>query len=349
MAWTLLLVVPIGVAAAGLIYQGIGAARDRRRFGVLGSLTSVGRHRLHVRCEGAGSPTVVLEAGIAASSLTWSRVQPAVASETRVCSYDRAGLAWSEGASTSRSIDVLVSELRALLTHAAIPSPYVLVAHSFGALIIRAFARAHPKRTAATTCRCREVAGLVFVDPLHPAEWCDPAPNQRRMLRGGIFLSRVGALLARFGFVRLLLTLLSGGATAAPRQVSRMFGRKAAALMEHMVGEVQKLPPHVLPYVQAHWSHPKAFRGMRQHLAAMPSCSADLMRASDAFGQIPVIVLSAGDRDARWLAEDAALAAASSRGRHIVSAGSGHWIHLDDPELVIGTINEVLAMARNDR
>jgi pimeloyl-ACP methyl ester carboxylesterase len=336
MAWTILLAVLAGLAAAGLIYQNIGAARDRRTFGAPGSLASVGPHRLHVRCDGAGSPTVVLEAGIAASSLTWSRVQPAVARVTRVCSYDRAGLAWSEGASTPRSIDALVKELRALLTSAGAPSPYVLVAHSFGALIIRAFARAHPD----------EVGGLVFVDPLHPAEWCDPSSNQRRMLRGGIFLSRVGALFARLGVVRLLLAMLSGGATAAPRQVSRMFGRKAAALMEHMVGEVQKLPPEVLPFVQAHWSHPKAFRGMWQHLAALPSCSTDLTRATDAFGDIPVIVLSAGARDPRWLAEDAALASASSNGHHIVSPHSGHWIHLDDPDLVVHSIRDVIAWTR---
>src|SRR5688572_31766489 len=115
MAWTVLLAIPAGLAAAGLLYQGIGAARDRRRFGAPGRLASVGRHRLHYRCEGTGSPAVILEAGIAASSLTWSRVQPAIARETRVCSYDRAGLAWSEGASSRRSIDALVGELRLLL------------------------------------------------------------------------------------------------------------------------------------------------------------------------------------------------------------------------------------------
>lgn len=337
MAWTVVLVILAAFVVAGLIYQGIGAARDRRKFGAPGRLAPVGGgHRLHYRCEGAGSPSVVLEAGIAASSLTWSRVQPAIARETRVCSYDRAGLAWSEGTSNRRSIDALVHELRMLLTHAAIPPPYVLVAHSFGALIIRAFARAHPA----------DVAGLVFVDPLHPGEWCDPSPNQRNMLRGGIFLSHVGALLARLGLVRLLLAMLSGGATAAPRQVSRMFGRKVAALLDRMVGEVQKLPPEVLPFVQAHWSHPKAFRGMSQHLAAMPSCSADLARGTDTFGDIPVVVLSAGARDPRWLAEDAALARASSNGRHLISPGSGHWIHLDDPDLVINAIRDAIASRR---
>jgi pimeloyl-ACP methyl ester carboxylesterase len=333
MAWTLLLAIPAGIAVAGLVYQGIGTARDRRRFGAPGALTSVGGHRLHYRCEGTGSPSVILEAGIAASSLTWSRVHGAIAGETRVCSYDRAGLAWSEVARTRRSIDALVRELRVMLAAGEVPPPYVLVAHSFGALVIRAFARAYPA----------DVAGLVFVDPLHPSEWCDPSPTQRHLLRGGIFLSRLGAVLARLGLVRLLLALLSGGSTAAPRQVSRMFGRKVAALLDHMVGEVQKLPPEVLPFVQAHWSHPKAFRGMWQHLAAMPSCSAALNQGTDAFGDIPVVVLSAGARDPRWVAEDAALARTSSSGRHLVSPRSGHWIHLDDPDLVVNAIRDVIA------
>ena len=336
MRWTVLLIPLAGFVLAGVLYQAIGAARDRRRFGAPGAFESVGRHRLHYRCDGAGTPAVILEAGIAASSLTWSRVQPMIARETRVCSYDRAGLAWSEPASSTRSMAALVSELGALLKSAGVPPPYVLVAHSFGALIIRAFARAHPS----------EVAGLVFVDPLHPEEWCDPSPNQRQMLRGGIFLSRLGAVLARLGMVRLSLALLSGGAPAVPRQFSRMFGRRAAAVLEHLVGEVQKLPADVLPSVQAHWSNPKAFRGMWQHLAAMPACSANLTRETESLADIPVMVLSSGTRTPQWLAADAALAETSSNGRHVVSPRSGHWIHLDDPDLVIRAVHEVIEVAR---
>jgi pimeloyl-ACP methyl ester carboxylesterase len=325
-----------GILLAGVLYQAIGTIRDRRRFAAPGALGPVGPHQLHYRCEGTGSPAVILEAGIAASSITWSRVRPVIAKSTRVCSYDRAGLAWSEGTSTARSMATLVSELRLLLEHAGVGPPYVLVAHSFGGLIIRAFARAHPEK----------VAGLVFVDPLHPEEWCDPSPNQRHMLRGGIFLSHVGALLARLGVVRLSLALLSGGKPAAPRRFSRLFGKSAAALLEHMVGEVQKLPQDVLPAVQAHWSSPKAFRGLWQHLAAMPSCSADVVRGADAFGNIPIVVLSAGARNARWLAADQTLAGASSSGRHITSTHSGHWVHLDDPELVIRAILDVVEAIR---
>jgi pimeloyl-ACP methyl ester carboxylesterase len=145
--------------------------------------------------------------------------------------------------------------------------------------------------------------------------------------------------------VRLSLALLSGGAPGMPRRFSRLFGRQAAALLEHMVGEVQKLPREVLPSVQAHWSNPKAFRGMRQHLTAMPSCSATLARDADAF-ECPVVVLSAGARDPRWLAGDAALARASSNGRHIVAPHGGHWVHLDHPELVIQSISDVIATVR---
>jgi pimeloyl-ACP methyl ester carboxylesterase len=323
----------VGLTCAGILYQAAGAARDRRRFPPPGTRADVGQHRLHYRSEGAGTPPVILEAGIAASSLTWSRLQPILARSTRVFAYDRAGLAWSDAASGPRSLDALVGELRRLAVHADLQPPYVLVGHSFGALVIRAFTRAYPA----------DVAGLVFVDPLHPEEWCEPSPQQRHMLQGGIFLSRIGALLAHLGVVRLSLRLLSGGAPAAPRQFSRLFGTSAAALMQHMVGEVQKLPPEVLPAVQAHWSNPKAFSGMRQHLAAMPGCSADLAARVDDFGDTPVVVLSAAAREARWLAADVKLARSSSRGRHIVSPHSGHWVHLDDPDLVVRSIHQVVS------
>jgi pimeloyl-ACP methyl ester carboxylesterase len=279
---------------------------------------------------------VVLEAGIAASSLTWSRVQPRIAQFSRVCSYDRAGLAWSESASTPRSMSALIEELRTLLDRTGEPPPYVLVGHSFGGLIIRAFARAYPT----------EIAGLVFVDPLHPEEWCDPLPEQRQMLRGGIFLSKVGAGLARLGVVRVCLTLLSGGSPAVPQRFSRLLGRRATALLERMVDEVQKLPAEALPAVQAHWSHPKAFRGMWQHLAAIPDCCAMVSNGADAFRDIPVVVFSAGARDPRWREADRRLANASASGRHIMSPKGGHWVHLDEPQLVVDAIHDVIRRYR---
>lgn len=322
--------------AAGLIYQWIGVAQHRRQFAAPGAFVDLGGRRLHYQCAGTGTPAVVFEAGIAASSVSWSSVMPQVAAFTRACSYDRAGLAWSDPGERTRSIPGFVAELRQLLDSAHIAPPYVLVGHSFGGLIIRAFARAYRK----------DVAGLVFVDTLHPEEWLNLSPEQRRMLRGGVFLSRVGAGLAHLGVVRLCLALLSGGAPGAPRRFSRVFGPTAAALLERIVGEVQKLPAGVLPSVQAHWSNPRAFRGMAQHLAALPLCSEQIANEPDSFGDLPLTVLSATTRNPRWLAADAALAEASSRGRHIVSARAGHWLHLDDPSLVTDAIRAIVNQER---
>jgi pimeloyl-ACP methyl ester carboxylesterase len=337
MTWlTVVLLAATLMAAAGIMYQWVGAARNRRKFAGSGTFIDVGGRRLHYRCAGTSMPAVVFEAGIAASSVSWSTVQPEVATFSRTCSYDRAGLAWSDAGERVRSAAGFVAELRRLLERAGIPPPYVLVGHSFGGIIIRAFARAHPS----------EIAGLVFVDTLHPREWSDPTLDQRRMLRGGVFLSNVGAVLARLGVVRLCLALLSGGAPGVPRRFSRVFGPTAAALLEHMVGEVQKLPSEVLPMVQAYWSGPRAFQGMAQHLSALPFCCEELARSEDSFGDLPVVVLSAANRAPRWLAADAALAGMSTAGQHRVALRAGHWIQLDDPALVIQAVRDVVGRVR---
>jgi pimeloyl-ACP methyl ester carboxylesterase len=337
MAWAAVVVGAAGVVLlAGIIYQWVGEAANRRQFAAPGALIDVGGRRLHCRCAGTGGPVVVFEAGIAASSLSWSLVQPDVARLTRTCSYDRAGLAWSDPGERCRSIPGFVTELQRLLVCARLPPPYVLVGHSFGGMIIRAFARDYPA----------DVVGLVFVDTLHPEEWLNLSSEQRRMLRGGIFLSRIGSMLAYTGVVRLCLSLLSGGAAGPPRRFSRLFGSTAAALLEHIVGEVQKLPAEILPAVQAHWSHPRAFRAMAQHLAALPSCAEEISRKADGLVNVPIVVLSAAHRAARWLAADAALARTSPDGRHLVSAHAGHWIQLDDPSLVIDAVRDVVHRAR---
>src|SRR5216684_1247368 len=93
----------LAIAIAGVIYQRIGSAADRRNFPPLGRLLDAGGHRLHAVVEGQGSPTVILEAGISASSLSWSLVQPEIANFARVLSYDRASLGWSDRSATSRT------------------------------------------------------------------------------------------------------------------------------------------------------------------------------------------------------------------------------------------------------
>ena len=128
-----------------------------------------GGRQLYLECHGAGSPTVVLEAGTGDRADVWSMtplgpgeaVLPAVARFTRVCAYDRPGtyqlpdtFSRSDPVAMPRSARDIVLDLHALLSAANVPPPFVLVGHSFGGKIARLYATTYPPR----------IAGLVSID-----------------------------------------------------------------------------------------------------------------------------------------------------------------------------------------
>ena len=114
--------------------------------------------RMHLLCQGEGRPTVVLEAGLGDHGWSsWSPVQPQIASTSRTCSYDRAGTGWSDPPRVDPMPTAIVDDVRALLTAAGEPGPYILVGHSLGGPIVRHYAHRFPG----------EVAGLILVDGSH--------------------------------------------------------------------------------------------------------------------------------------------------------------------------------------
>lgn len=321
---------------AGFLYQAIGSAIDRNRFPPPGRMFSAAGCRLHLIDSGSGACPVVFESGISTSSLNWTLLQRPVSEFARACSYDRAGLGWSDRASSPRVTSRIVEELRALLAEAKIPSPYLLVGHSFGGLLVSAYAARFPG----------EVAGLVLVDPLPVSEWWHPTATHMRTLRQGVRLSRRGALLARMGVVRLALGLLTGGARRIPRAIARLSSGVGESLVTRLVGEIGKMPRETWPAIQAHWCQPKAFYAMADHLESLPQSSAEAAALGPP--RVPVTILSASHSTPAQLAERDELARLSPAGRHIVAAHSGHWIHLDQPELVLQAIRDmVLALSRN--
>ena len=122
-----------------------------------GQMVDVGGYRLHINCQGEGRPTVVMEAAHSELSLSWDLVQQEVARFTRVCTYDRAGLGWSERSPKPRTASNIVEELHTLLTQAGVELPYVLVGHSIGGLFARLYAHEHRD----------QVVGMVLVDARH--------------------------------------------------------------------------------------------------------------------------------------------------------------------------------------
>jgi pimeloyl-ACP methyl ester carboxylesterase len=319
--------------AAGALYQFVGSRLDARKYPAPGQLIDAGGERLHVVCAGRGRPTVFFESGIAASSLSWTRVFGEVSSFTGACAYDRAGLGWSAPARSRRSLGRMMSELHEVVARQSSAGPVVLVGHSFGAFLVCAYASRHPEA----------VAGIVLLDP--PSDWHAVAPRQARLLRGAIQLSRLGALLARVGIVRACLALLTGGAPGVPRNFVRVFGPTAARTLERLVGEVRKLPPEVYPVVQALWCEPKCFRSMACHLAALEETAAFVGGITSLPG-VPLIVISSGDRSAETIESHRQLTRLSPQSRHIVATGSGHWIQFDARDLVVGAVRDVVEQAR---
>ncbi len=326
------------LVAAGAIYQAIGTWRDRRRFPPPGRLVRVNERRMHIHATGEGTPTVVFESGMGASCLSWTPVQPQVAQFTRAVSYDRAGQGWSDRAREPRTAQQIAQELHVLLDAAGVPGPYVLVGHSFGGYVNRAFA--HMYRN--------EVVGMVLVDSVHPSEWENPTPEQLRMIEVGLRYAWIAAWLARLGLVRFCLARLARGSPRLGRAAVRAFGVGTAAAAQRIAGEIRKLPAPILPVVRALWSQPKNFMSLGGHVAALPVSAAQAAAAST-LGDSPLVVLSGDHHAVPYTEWQGDLAQLSSRGRHVVASDSGHWIHLDHPELVSGAIREVVATARSLR
>ncbi|WP_257461542.1 alpha/beta hydrolase [Archangium lipolyticum] len=180
------------LCVVGSVYQAVSAAADARDFPPPGRMVDVGGYRLHLNCTGEGSPTVVLEAGANAMSSGWAWVQPEVAKSTRVCSYDRAGTAWSELAPGPRDAAHVAEQLHTLLANAGERGPFVLVGHSMGGLFVRVYADRHPG----------EVAGMVLLDASHPDQLQRLPESARKQFELGMKVMDLAPALIHVGLVR---------------------------------------------------------------------------------------------------------------------------------------------------
>jgi pimeloyl-ACP methyl ester carboxylesterase len=189
----------LAVLALGSVAGGYQTVRDEADTSAAmpGQLIDVGGHRLHLSCTGSGSPTVVLEPGAGGMSSTVGLITPAVARDTRVCVYDRAGRGWSEPADTPQDATQIATDLHTLLHRGQVPGPYVLAGHSFGGLYTLAFAARYPD----------EVAGMVLVDSTAPASATKPTATPAGADGSSDLADRLATLVstsARLGLGRVI-------------------------------------------------------------------------------------------------------------------------------------------------
>jgi len=183
--WTMRIVVVLGAflgvaALSGATYQWLATRGELAATPPPGHLIDIGGYRLHLWCTGDGAPTVILDTGLGGSTPGWGFVQPEVARFTRVCSYDRAGMGYSDPGPSPRTARRIASELAELLARSGIAGPVVLVGASIAGFDVRVFASDHPERA----------AGLVLVDASHE----DDVHEVPRMARFVPLLSTIGVL-----------------------------------------------------------------------------------------------------------------------------------------------------------
>lgn len=274
------------LSIAGTVYQTAATEADQRNFPPPGNLIDVGGFKMHIHCEGEGSPTVILEAMSGGVSTQWGWIQPEVQKETRVCVYDRAGFGWSESDSEAPTLARTVRNLHTLLVNANIEGPYVMVGHSLGGVYVRQFAAEYPG----------EVVGIVLIDEANPKQFVKYpelyGDQYVRMLNGIQFAARLGVAHLYFAL---------GGEM-----------------------DFSGLPEPQRSQFKAIWSSPKYFQAQVAELRQARGIWTEALNLKG-LSDKPLIVISRGvDLGYEWNDYQADLATLSSHSRHITLDGASH-------------------------
>jgi pimeloyl-ACP methyl ester carboxylesterase len=315
MRWNLVVVVAL-VANTSLLAQ--SQTQTLQPYAAPGRMVDVGGRKLHLLCSGTGRPTVILMAGGGAYSIDWSLVQPKVANTTRVCSYDRSGLAWSDSGPADETVEQTVTDLHELLTASSEQGPYLLVGASIGGIYIRAYQHAFPA----------DVAGLVFTN----------SSNQVGMSVNGK-VSLIWDLTE--DELRSVFPLPSSKGPAPVREEPPF---------DRLLLELQTVRL---------WLDVRLWEKPRAGPESLLSWRKEFLREFDetdpgqppALRDLPVVVVSSNPQPSQAERQSRAGAAArldflSSNSVHITAAGSGHEIHLFQPDVLTGALLRAVSAIR---
>jgi pimeloyl-ACP methyl ester carboxylesterase len=288
-----------------------------------GKLIDIGGRHLHLNCVGTGAPTVMVENGGGSFSIEWTSVQQLVAKENRICTYDRAGYAWSDHGPLDESIEQVMDDLHLLIRKASIQTPVVMVCQSLGCIFTRAYQRRYPD----------QIVGLIFLDGSHD-ESITLVLDGKRVPIG--LISREQLPKAYEEYRHSLPALKPGAASDPPfNRLSPDLQNARHWAFEKMVQEIGWLPNSIA--TAESWRD--EFSALRQQRVSQPH----------PLGNLPLIVLErTKDTNPTWHAQQQQLAALSTKGKLIEAEESGHMIHLERPDLVAKAIQNVSAQSRNE-
>jgi pimeloyl-ACP methyl ester carboxylesterase len=311
----------LALLGAGVLTQSVLTSHERTQHAAPGKMVSVGTHRLHLNCQGSGQPLVLLESGLSGWSQDWALVQPQLARQTTVCSYDRAGYAWSDESPAPRTGLLAVEDLRTLLRAAGLQGPVVVVGHSWGGMLAQMLAQTHPD----------EVAGLVLVDALHHDQTASMDPDTH----------------ARYS---QKMRLLMGSATwLAPLGLTRLAGMPASVVLDKLPASEQAAARGLAMQSKNYQALYTEYRGIDPALGvarSLPSVPAvpTVVLSTNALSEFPPGWESDYMRQ-HWI-NGQRLLARDTGARHVVVADAGHYLQLERPELVIAAVQEVLQQVR---
>jgi pimeloyl-ACP methyl ester carboxylesterase len=285
---------------------------DAQAHPTAGQLVDVGEYRLHLHCTGSASPTVVLEPGLGEISSIFGWIAPAVARDTRVCVYDRAGRGWSESAPGPQDGVQIATALHTLLDHAQIPGPYVLAGHSFGGLYVLAYAARYPD----------QVAGLVLLDSTAPASSSTPPDNA--------------------GSYNIL-----GRATAVLPTLARLGGARLACFSDY-----GSLPPQARDEERAMCATPPPGPQLTDELIESPTAMTQAKSLTDFGDKPLAVITAGNGNDGAWLSAQNDLATLSTNTIHRVISGATHASLLEaenDAAASSRAIGDVVASVRTQQ
>ena len=304
---------------AGAVYEQVAEIVIAKRHPPRGSLYDVGGHRLHLYCTGQGPATVVFDSALGGYSNDWSDVQPEVAKFARACSLDRAGFGWSDPGPLPRDARSETAEIHALLTRSAERGPYVLVGNSLGGLHAQLYTLEFPD----------EVAGLVLVDSGHPEqmERLPPSPFDEGIIARVTLMRR----LAPLGIPRLL-GVCKDDHNAPIADCGRFFDTVHAEL-ESVIASM-----HEVRDAFGASLHPEP--GSKPPFGGKPLV---VLSRNPSWGRMDPESLKRG-----WQVLQTELVALSLNSRRTIApTGIGHYIHEQQPKLVVDAIHDVVSSVNN--